>query len=39
MTLARIEDCGLRIEDCDRVARPILNPQFSILNPGEAGRA
>ena len=32
----RIEDCGLMIEDGDR---GILNPQSSILNPGEGGRA
>jgi hypothetical protein len=39
MTLTRIEDEGLRIENWMRVLRipnpqsPILNPQSSILNP------
>ena len=40
MTLARIEDCGLRIEDWGRLGSEILNPQSSILNPcQEVGHA
>jgi hypothetical protein len=41
MTHMRIEDCGLRIEEKLRSTMlPVfLNPQFSILNPVEGGRA
>jgi hypothetical protein len=36
MTLTQIEDCGLRIEE---EQSRFLNPQFSILNRREGGRA
>jgi hypothetical protein len=37
LTLTRIEDWGLRIEDSRPAFAPILNPQSSILNPAKRG--